>query len=203
MHVIYLCEYEKFNVPFSRVLEKIYLLKCFSYLPNYIIDWSEEIFQTIDIQYEIAASLDLEDSNLEKHQRFFDLLYEQKEKYNLSENDINLMKGVFFCYFNIEGSDLPMLSFSTLNSLIPKNELDIAYYQAKNKCIYFNTYLKLDNAITVSEIEKFYQENENKMLYEFYADYGNYILDKKNRPYQKIINLASEASKNGYLFNSF
>jgi len=120
MHVIYLCEYEKFNVPFSRVLEKIYLLKCFSYLPNYIIDWSEEIFQTIDIQYEIAASLDLEDSNLEKHQKFFDLLFEQREKYNLSENDINLMKGVFLCYFNIEGSDLPMLSFSTLNSLYQK-----------------------------------------------------------------------------------
>ena len=28
MHVIYLCEYEKFNVPLNRVLEKIYLLKC-------------------------------------------------------------------------------------------------------------------------------------------------------------------------------
>ena len=44
MHVIYLCECEKFNIPFSRVLEKIYLLKCFAYLPNYIIDWDTHIF---------------------------------------------------------------------------------------------------------------------------------------------------------------
>ena len=105
MHVIYLCEYEKFNVPLSRVLEKIYLLKCFAYLPNYIIDWRIKLFDVIDIPYEIAASLDLEDSNIEKHQLFFDLLHEQKEKYNLSENDINLMKGVLLCYFNEEGSD--------------------------------------------------------------------------------------------------
>ena len=39
MHVIYLCEYEKFNIPFNRILEKLYLLKCLAYLPNYIFDW--------------------------------------------------------------------------------------------------------------------------------------------------------------------
>jgi len=36
MHVIHLCEYAKFHVPFSRVLEKIYLLKCYAYLPSFI-----------------------------------------------------------------------------------------------------------------------------------------------------------------------
>ena len=202
MHVIYLCEYEKFNVPLSRVLEKIYLLKCFAYLPNYIIDYDIKLFDIIDVVYELAQILDLEDSNLEKHKLFFDLLFEQREKYNLSENDTNLMKGIFFCYFNIEGSDLPILSFSTLNSLIPSNDLDYAYYQAKNKCIYFNTYLKL-NAISDSEIENFYKEIENKKLYEFYADYINYILGKKNRANQKIIELTTEAANKGFLFNSF
>ena len=137
MHVIYLCEYEKFNVHFNRVLEKIYLFKCFAYLPNYIEDWNMKLFETIDVILEIAQQLYLEDGNLEKHLKFFDLLSEQKEKYNLSENDINLMKCVLLCYFHIEGSDLPMLSFSTLNSLVPTNDLDYAYYNARNKCIYF------------------------------------------------------------------
>ena len=82
------------------------------------------------------------------------------------------MKGVFLCYFNIEGSDLSILSFNTLNSLIPKNELDYVYYQAKNKCIFLNAYLKL-NVISDSEIKKFYEEVVNKKLYEFYVDYGN------------------------------
>ena len=44
MHVIYLCEYEKFNVPLNRVLEKIYLLKCFAYVPNYVYDWRLSLF---------------------------------------------------------------------------------------------------------------------------------------------------------------
>ena len=89
MHVIYLCKYEKFNVPLIRVLEKIYLLKCFAYLPNYIIDYDIKLFDIIDVVYEFAQILDLEDSNLEKHKLFFDLLFEQREKYNLSENDTN------------------------------------------------------------------------------------------------------------------
>ena len=202
MHVIYLCEYEKFNVPLNRVLEKIYLLKCLAFFPNYIIDWREKIFETVDVPYEIAVSLDLEDTYLEKYQLFFDLLFEQREKYNLSENDVNLIKGAFLCCFHREGSELPKISFSTLNSLMPKNELDYAYYQAKNRCIFINTDLKL-NAISDSEIEKFYEEVENKKLYELYGDYINYLLNKKNRANPKIIELASDAANKGFLFNSF
>ena len=62
MHIIYLCEYKKFNVTFSRVLEKIYLLKCLAYLPNYVYDWDIKLFETIDILLEVAKILDLEDS---------------------------------------------------------------------------------------------------------------------------------------------
>ena len=79
MHVIYLCEYEKFNVPLSRVLEKIYLLKCFAYLPNYIIDWDLKLFEVIDVAFEIAQILDLEDNNLESI-NFFLNYYLNKEK---------------------------------------------------------------------------------------------------------------------------
>ena len=164
MHVIYLCEYEKFKVTFSRVLEKIYLLKCFAYLPNYIDDWNMKLFETIDVILEIAQQLDLEDGNLDKHLKFFDLLYNKRKEYNLSENDINLMKGSLICYFH-EDSNLQMLTFCTMNSLIPQNKLDYAYYNAKNKCIYFRTKLKLVNYISVSEIEKFYKEVENKKLF--------------------------------------
>ena len=202
MHVIYLCEYEKFKVPFSRVLERIYLLKCFAYLPNYIIDWDLKLFDIIDVAFELAQILDLEDGNLEKHQKFCDLLFEEGEKYNLSENDINLMKGSLFCYFNKDESELSLLLFTTLNSLMPKNELDYTYYQAKNRCIFFNTYLKL-NAISDSEIKKFYEEIENKKLYVFYGDYGNYLLDKKIRTNPKINELIAIAADKGFLFNAY
>ena len=202
MHVIYLCEYKKFNVHFNRVLEKIYLLKCFAYLPNYIDDWNMKLFETIDVILEIAQQIDLEDGNLEKHLKFFDLLSEQKEKYNLSENDINLMKGTLICYFH-DDSNMQTLTFSTMNSIIPQNELDYAYYNAKNKCIYFRIKLKMENYIADSEIKKFYKEVENKKLYEFYGDYGNYLLDKNIRANSEIIKLFTESANEGYLFSSF
>ena len=205
MHVIYLCVYEKFSIPFSRVLEKIYLLKCLAYLPNYIYDWDIKLFEKIDVFLEVAHVLDLEDSNLEKHQIFFDLLYKEREKYNLSENDVNLMKGVLFSYFNTEGSDLEIISFCNLNSLIPKKDIDIdfVYYHAKNKAIFFSKYLKLENSISDWEIEAFFKEIKNKQLYEFYGDYGNYLLDKKKNSNKEIIELLKTGAKNGFLFCSF
>ena len=204
MHVIYLCEYEKFNVPLNRVLEKIYLLKCFAYVPNYLIDWDLKFFDIIDVRLEITQTLNLEDVNLEKHSLFFDLLNYQREKYNLSENDVNLMKGAFSCYFNKnENADLNMMSFALLNSVVPKDEFDLAYYLSKNKCIYLQTYLKLGEIISDSEIEKFYKEVEEKKLYEFYCDYGNYLLDKKIKANKEIIELLSTAVDKGYLFACF
>jgi len=205
MHVIYLSEFKKFNISFSRVLEKIYLLKCLAYLHNYIYDWNIKLFEKIDVVYEMAEILDLEDNNLEKHQLFFDLLYNEREKYNLSENDVNLMRGVLFCYFQKEDSDLHIISFCTLNSLIPKKDIgiDYAYYHAKNKSIFFTDYLKLENSISDEEIETFYKEIENKKLYEFYADYGNYLLNKKNNANEEIIKLFKTGSINGYIFCSF
>ena len=200
MHIIYLCEYEKFNVTFSRVLEKIYLLKCLAYLPNYIYDWDINLFDKIDVLDEVARILDLEDPDLSKHRKFFDLLIQEREKYNLSENDINLMKGVLICYFTDEND---LLSFSILNSINPKKETDYTYLLAKNKAIFFSNYLKLGNEISDLEIEQFYKEIENKKIYELYADYGNYLLDKKNRANSEIINIFKEAADNGYLFNSF
>ena len=203
MHVIYLCEYEKFNVSLNRILEKIYLIKCLAYLPNYIYDWDIKLFEEIDIPFEIAQMLDLEDQDLSKHQKFFELLSNQKEKYNLSDNDISLMKGTLFCYFYDENTDLHMIAFSTMNSLVPENELDIAYYTAKNKCIFFNSYLKLNDAVTDDEIKKFYEEIHNKKLYEFYGDYGNYLMDKENKATQEIIEIFSSGASQGFLFNSF
>ena len=203
MHIIYLCEYEKFNVQFSRVLEKIYLIKCFAYLPNYIDDWDMKLFERIDVVYELAQILDLEDNeNIEKHRLFLDLLLKENNKFNLSDNDINLMKGVLVCYF-INESDIFTIPFSILNSLIPKSELDYSYYTAKNKSIFFKTYLKLKDSIPDTDIEKYYKDIESKQLYEFYCDYGNYLLSKKNRANSEIIEILKKAAINGHLFGSF
>ena len=198
MHVIYLCEYEKFNVPFSRVLEKTYLLKCFAYLPNYINFFNNKLFNIIDVTDEIKKILDLEDYTLEKHRLFFELLYKEREEFNLTTNDYNLIKGVFFSFFH-DQSDSHLLAFFELNSLIPKNELDYAYYAAKNKCIYLK--MKLQQYVFNSDLEteKFYEEIKNKKIYDFYSDYGDYLLFKTQKATPEIIEIFTTSSNKGFL----
>ena len=53
------------------------------------------------------------------------------------------------------------LAFFTMNSLIPQNELDYAYYVAKNRCIFYRIILKMEDYISFSKIKKFYKEIEN------------------------------------------
>ena len=204
MHVIYLCEYEKFQVPFNRVMEKLYLLKCLAYSPNYVYDWGLKFFDSIDIKAEMTEVVNLEDTNLDKHPLFLDMLNYQREKYNLSENDIILMKETFICFFtNPENKDNITLSFITLNSLIQKSDFDYAFYNAKNRCVYLRSCFKFEQLISEEEIENFYKEITNKKIYEFYCDYGNYILDKKISSDLEIIDLFSVAGNMGHLFARF
>ena len=86
-----------------------------------------------------------------------------------------------------------------MNSLVPYKDLDYAYYTAKNKSIFFKKYLKIEDSISDLEIEKYYKEVENKKLYEFYCDYGNYLIDKENKSNPIITELFIIASKEGYL----
>ena len=112
MHIIHLRENEKFNVPFSRVLEKLYLLKCLAYLPNCVFISRIKIFNKINVVGEILETLHLEDNSLNKHILFFDLLNNQRENFNLTENVIKLIKGVFFCCFlNQDKEEESKLSF--------------------------------------------------------------------------------------------
>ena len=54
-----------------------------------------------------------------------------------------------------------------------------------------------------SEIEIFYQDIKNKKLYDYYIDYGNYLLDKKTHSNKEIIDLFKIVSDKGYVFSSF
>ena len=197
MHVIHLCEYAKFHVPFSRVLEKIYLLKCYAYLPKCMIDYDLKLFRTIDIKNEISEMLKLEDDSFEKHKDFFELLEKEREIYDLTENDIKLMKGVILSFFREDEEDINSysLAFSTLNSLEPKTQLDYAYYNAKIKSIYFQD---RNNIISEVDIEKLFKEIEGKKLYEFFCDYGYYLLNKIGNPNPKIIEIFTYGIKKGY-----
>jgi hypothetical protein len=205
MHVIHLCEYAKFHVPFSRVLEKIYLLKCYAYLQKFIDILDLKLFRKIDVKNEILKMLDLEDKNFEKHILIFQLLDKEREIYNLTEYDIKLMKAVVSSIFvDVDEEkyiNLHSLYFSSLNSLVPKAQLDYSYYNARIKSIYLQDE---KNIISESEIENLFKEIENKKLYEFYCDYGFYLINKtKNNLNQKILELFTIGVDKGYSIYNF
>ena len=168
MHVIYLCEYEKFGLSRNRILEKLYLLKCFAYLPNYIMNYEDKLFHKIDVTFECASILDTEDETTDKHKQFIELLNDRKEEYNLTENDINLMRSVLTCYFHTEQDEDYLLSFCQLKSIQPQSDCDYAYFEAMNKCIFFKEYLNIENSLSDEEIETFYKQILDKKIYQYY-----------------------------------
>ena len=112
--------------------------------------------------------LDLEDKNFEKHILFFFFFYKEREIYNLTEYDIKLMKAVVSSIFvDVDEEkyiNLHSLYFSSLNSLVPKSQLDYSYYNAKIKSIYLQDE---KNILSESEIEKLFKEIENKNYMNF------------------------------------
>ena len=86
---------------------------------------------------------------------------------------------------------------------MPKSDLDFAYYNAKTKCVYFKDYLNLNDLISDSEVESYFQEIKEKKLYAFYSDYGEYFIDKKINATPEIIEIFTVASENGDLFSCF
>ena len=104
MHIIHLSEFKKFNVKRDRILEKLYLLKCFAYLPNFIFNFEDNLFHKIDVLLELAYVLDNEDSTASKHKDFMNIIEKERKKFNLTKNDVSLMRFVFSCYFGNEES---------------------------------------------------------------------------------------------------
>ena len=97
--------------------------------------------------------------------------------------------------------NLHSLYFSSLNSIVPKIQLDYSYYNAKIKSIYLQDE---KNIISESEIEKLFKEIKNKKLYEFYCDYGFYLINKtKNNLNQKILELFTIGADKAYSIYNF
>ena len=102
MHRIFLVDYHDFELKRNTDLDKLYLYKCFAYLPYSIMDGIYYLLNKIDVPYEIALCLDIEDPKMDKFNKFLDFLEKYKELFHLSLNDILLMNYVFNAFFSKE-----------------------------------------------------------------------------------------------------
>ena len=197
MHIIHLSEFQKFNVKRDRILEKLYLLKCFAYLPNY-----NNLFHIIDVLLELAAVLDNEDSTASKHKEFMNMLEKERKNFNLTYNDISLMRNTFICYY-LEETEEQIISFYQLKSIKPESNLDLAYFEAMNKCIYFRENLKFESELKDEDIIKFYEKVMDNKLYKYYSDYGNYLINKSEAITPQIIKIFKESMEHGNSYSRF
>jgi len=103
LHRIFLNDYQIFNLERNIDLDRLYLYKCFAYLPISIIDKTYFLFNKIDVVYETAVFLDEDDKNEDKKfqifEKYIDYLLQNPEKYNLTKNDVNLMHNVILTVF--------------------------------------------------------------------------------------------------------
>ena len=96
LHRIYVNEYNEFKLERDANFEKLYLYKCFAYLPYSIINGNYFIFNKINFTYYVLNYLEKKkDENLHNFEKFLNYLSENNTNYNLSQNDIKLMKYVF------------------------------------------------------------------------------------------------------------
>ena len=101
MHRIFLTDYEEFGIKKNGDLHRLYLYKCFAYLPNLIFDRLYYLLNKIDVAYELAIILDkCENNKYNIFDDFMKFLTINKNEFNVTSNDIELMKDVFKGYFS-------------------------------------------------------------------------------------------------------
>ena len=137
LYSIYLNDYKDFDLKEDLNLSKLYLFKCFAYLPFAIINGNYFILNKINISYEIADYLDNNDQNFSNFNNFMSNLEENNQDYNLTKNDIKLMKTVFSAYFD---SSLYKYNSDNLNEFLNFEKDDTAYHEARLK--FCNFYLE-------------------------------------------------------------
>ena len=176
LHKIYLNDNEDFEVEKDSTLEKLYLYKCFAYLPFKLINGNHFIFNKINITYEIAYYLDIKDSDFSEFDNIMKKLEENINNYNININDIKLMKLVFKTYFN---SSKYSLDIRNLNPFLNLEKESNAYYEGKLK--YCNFCLEyFPDKCDKEKIRKIFNDLINSRYYKAAFDYGNFLIGEGN-----------------------
>ena len=100
MYRIYLTDYEQFGVKMNDEMFRLYLYKCFAYLPFLIIDKTFFLLNKIDVTSELNMILEnFENNKFIVFGEFIEFLEKNLKELNATKNDLKLMKLVFVGYF--------------------------------------------------------------------------------------------------------
>ena len=176
MHRIFLTDYEDFDIQKNGDLHRLYLYKCFAYLPYSIIDRNYYLLNKIDVTNELSILNDEYDNkNSENFDEFMDFLYKNKYQFNITYNDILLMKCVFLNCFVLNRIKKDI---TILDDFLQLENGDNAYYEARLK--YCNFYLKYSGDKCDKKKIKNIFDNLIKMeYYKACYDYDLFLVNEK------------------------
>ena len=183
MYRIYLKDYEEFGVKKNEDLHRLYLYKCFAFLPYSIMNRTYYLLNKIDVTNELAIILEKYENN--KYiisDKFFDFLKKNKTQFNVTSNDIELMQCILKAYFS---SDAIKKDIEILNQLLEFEKGDNAYYEAQLK--YCNFYLEYSgDKCDKKKIKDIFDNLIKAEYYKACYDHGKFLMDEKKMRRLKI-----------------
>ena len=184
MHRIYLVDYNYFKVKKNGDLHRLYLYKCFAYLPYLIINKAINLLNKIDVTSEIDMLLDkFEDNKYEIFDKFMDFLEMNQKIFKITSSDIKLMKYVMKIYFS---SDFYRENLDKLNYLLDFYNKDYTYFEAQLK--YCNFYLEYSGENgDKQKIETIFDNLIKSGYYKAACDYGRFLKNENKYDEAKII----------------
>ena len=101
MHRIFLTDYRGFGVKENEDLHRLYLYKCFTYLPYSIIDANYYLLNKVDVFNELYKLIDeFDNSKFNNSFKFYEFLKNNKNQFHVTKNDIELMSWMLKCFFS-------------------------------------------------------------------------------------------------------
>ena len=200
MHRIYLVDYNYFKVKKNGDLHRLYLYKCFAYLPYLIINESYNLLNKIDVTSEIDMLLDkFEDNKYEIFDKFMDFLEMNQKIFKITSSDIKLMKYVMKIYFS---SDFYRENLDKLNDLLDFYNKDYTYFEAQLK--YCNFYLEYSGEnCDKQKIENIFDNLIKSGYYKAACDYGRFLKDENKYDEAKIIFKKGADVSQQFCFNEY
>jgi TPR repeat protein len=182
LYFIHFFESQKFGVIRDRSMEMYYLLKSMAF-SDAAIFFNNDTLYNIDIIYQIAYHLDIEDPMLEKVNKL------------LIDKDIGpesrLVEAMALIKFNMDDDDID-LGIIILSQLAEENYLEAIY---KLACLYAKPNDKYIKQKDSEKAEKYFRILEEDNFYKSFNDYGLFLYDEKRM--DKCLEILRKGVENG------
>ena len=193
MHRIYLFDYNDFGIKKNEDLHRLYLYKCFAYLPNLNIQKNYYLLSKIDVVKELDTLFDkLENNIYDIFDKFMNFLKNNNKVFNLTLNDILLMSSVFKNYLSLTSIIDDNNSLEDFLEL-KKEDGENAYFEAQLK--YCNFSLEYyEYSIDKEKIKNIFKNLIKEGYYKAACDYGRFLISENE--YEEAKNIFKIGSDN-------